>query len=257
MGNFKKYFIVVVVSFILTSGISSFASEIKVGAGTTASSSVLTPVKEHFEKAAGVNLTILNYGSKAAMKELDAGNVDAAMGAHTSGELIDMLKKDGYEVKDPTAFQETIIEEPKSYIIVVHNDNPVSKLTSEQAKGLFTGKIENWKDVGGKDAPVIVIWGKLLEASNKHFIDTILDKESVTKDILEVTTMADVKESLASLPDAIGYLPAGMIDASVKSPEAPVSKTKPINIFTKGKPSADVQKLSDYIKGEGQKYIKK
>ncbi|MBI4697915.1 MAG: substrate-binding domain-containing protein [Nitrospirae bacterium] len=253
----KMSMIFIAVMLLMTGGISAFAVEIKVGAGTTASAAILTPIEEHFEKATGINLTIFNYGSKAAMKELDGGKVDAAMGAHTTDELIGLLKKEGYEVKDPKAFHETNVEAPKSYLITVHKENPVSKLSKEQIKGLFTGKIENWKDAGGNDAPVLLIWAKLLEASNNQFIETMLDKEPVTKNILEVSTMDDVKQTLASLPEAIGYLPASMIDAYVKAPEAPEAKTKSINIFTIGTPSAEVQKLIDYIKGEGQKYIKK
>jgi phosphate transport system substrate-binding protein len=40
--------------------------------------------------------------------------------------------------------------------VFVSKDNPVSDLSKEQLKGIFTGKITNWKQVGGKDAPIAV-----------------------------------------------------------------------------------------------------
>ncbi|MBI5739511.1 MAG: substrate-binding domain-containing protein [Nitrospirae bacterium] len=253
----RNIFAVAVILAVSVCSSGVFASELRIGAGTTASNSVLKPVEEPFEKATGIDLTTFTYGSKAAIKALDAGTIDAAMAAHTMDELIDLLKKDGYEVSGDAAYQEVTIEEPKSYKIVIHKDNPVSALTAAQIKELFAGKIENWKDVGGKDAPVIVIWGSLLEASNKTFSDQILEKEPLTKDHLEVKTAEDVKQSVATLPEAVGYLPSSLIDASVKSPESTVVKTKPINVFAKGKISPDLQKLIDFIKGEGQKHIKK
>jgi phosphate transport system substrate-binding protein len=54
---------------------------------------------------------------------------------------------------------------------------------------------------------------------------------------------------------AIAIGPQGMLDDTVKSPETP-EISRPITLITKGKPSPDVQKLIDFIKGEGQKYIK-
>jgi len=248
----KKCTFIFIISVALSIS-SAFASEIRVGAGTTASASILRPVEEHFEKALGIDLTITTFGSVAAFKALDEGTVDAVMGAHTKEEIFDQLKKDGYEVKEPSAFREISIDEPKHNVVVVHRSNSVKALTIEHLKGLFTGRIKNWKEVGGADSPVIVVWGKRSGTCNKEFEDQMLNKEPVTEHALAVN---DVKYNIASRPEAIGYLPASLIDATVKVPEAPEVTTKPINIFAKGKPSADIQTLIDYIKGDGRKYIK-
>ncbi|RJQ49782.1 MAG: phosphate ABC transporter substrate-binding protein [Nitrospiraceae bacterium] len=243
--------------FQLTGNQTSFADEIKIGAGMISASSILNPIKASFEKATGMQLIILTYGSKAAMKDLDKNTIDAAMGAHTVDELVDLLKKDSYEIPDAALFHQTTVEEQKDCIIILSKENPVSKLNKEHVKGLFSGKIENWKELGGADRQVIVVWGKLLEASNNHFVSVMLDNEQITGSVLEVVTIDDVKQTVASLPEAIAYIPASLIDSTIKRPEAPVSKTKAINIITKGNPSARMQQLIDYIKGDGQKYIKK
>jgi phosphate transport system substrate-binding protein len=47
-------------------------------------------------------------------------------------------------------------------VVVVHPDNPVTTLTLHQLKGLYTGRLTNWKAVGGRDAGIVVItevWG--------------------------------------------------------------------------------------------------
>jgi phosphate transport system substrate-binding protein len=41
--------------------------------------------------------------------------------------------------------------------LIVHKDNPVKSLSSKQVVGIYTGKITNWKEVGGNDAPITAI----------------------------------------------------------------------------------------------------
>jgi phosphate transport system substrate-binding protein len=74
--------------------------------------------------------------------------------------------------------------------------------------------------------------------------------------LLPTTTAAEIKNIVAITPEAIGIGPLAVVDGSVKAPKIP-DISRPIILVTKGKPSAKVQKLIDFIKGEGQKYIKK
>lgn len=252
----KRYVLTLAVCImsILMLSIGAFAEEIKIGAGAAATENILKPIKEHFEKATGVKLTIISSGPKLSMIDLEKGAIDAAAVGLTFEDLLILMKKEGAEVKDPASLQHVTIGKDK-IIVLLHKDNPVSKLSKEQLKGIFTGKITNWKDVGGKDMPIIVVWGKLIPGTNSLFVKNILDGESQTKDVLEATTAEDIRQNVASNPEAVGIGPVAVVDASVKSPETP-EVSRPIIFITKGKPSPNVQKLIDFIKGEGQKYIK-
>jgi phosphate transport system substrate-binding protein len=252
----KRYGLVlaVVVIFLLSLSISAYAQEVKVGAGAAPTENVLKPVKEHFEKATGIKLQIIASGPKIALQDLEKGTVDAAAAGLTFDDWMGLMKKEGAEVKDPASLQQVTIGKDK-IIVLLHKDNPVSKLSKEQLKGIFTGKIANWKDVGGKDMPIIVVWGKLIPGTNSLFVKNMLDGQAQTKDVLEATTAEDVRQNVASNPEAVGIGPAAVVDATVKSPETP-EVSRPIILVTKGKPSANVQKLIDFIKGEGQKYIR-
>lgn len=251
----KKFFVVLWagIALLTTVGLSC-ADEIKVGAGAAPTENVLKPVKDAFEKASGVRLTVISSGPKIALMDLEKGTVDAAAAGLTFDDWMGLMKKEGAEVKDPSSLQQVNIGKDK-IVVITHKDNPVAKLSKEQLKGIFTGKIANWKEVGGKDAPVIVVWGKLIPGTNSLFVKNILDGESQTKDILEATTAEDVRQNVASNPEAVGIGPMAVVNASVKSPETP-EVSRPITMLTRGKPSAGVQKLIDFIKGEGQKYIK-
>lgn len=77
----KKYglVLVVVVIFLLSLSIDAArAEEIKVGAGAAPSNSILKPVKDHFEKATGIKLTLIEQGPKLAMQDMLKGTIDAA-----------------------------------------------------------------------------------------------------------------------------------------------------------------------------------
>ena len=252
----KKYglAIALVVIFLFTLSISVFAKEIKVGAGAAPTENVLKPIKEHFEKATGIKLQIISTGPKNAMQDFENGSVDAVAAGLTFDDLMSLIKKEGVEIKDPASLHHVTIGNDK-IVVLLHKDNPVSRLSKEQLKDIFTGKIDNWKDVGGKDMPIIVVWGNLTPGTNSLFIKNILDGESQTKDVLEATTAEDVRQKVAPNPEAVGIGPLAVVDESVKSPEIP-EISRPIILVTRGKPSPNVQKLIDFIKGEGQRYIK-
>lgn len=253
----KKYLAVLValvLSVVFFLPPSAYSAEVIVGAGAAPTENVLKPIKDAFEKASGVTLKIISSGPKVALEDLQKGSVHAAAAGLSFDDWIALMKKEGSEVKEPGQFQQFVIGKD-SIIVLLHKDNPISKLTKEQLKGIFTGKIQNWKEVGGKDLPIIVVWGKLIPGTNTLFARAILDGEQFLKDKIEATTAEDVKHNVVSNPEAIGFGPKAVADNTVKVPESP-EIARPITLLTKGKPNPEVQKLLDFIKGEGQKLIK-
>ncbi|MEW6740032.1 MAG: substrate-binding domain-containing protein [Nitrospirota bacterium] len=249
----RRFILILVIITLLTPVVNAFADEIRVGGGGAAINTVFKPIKPHFEKIAGINLSLFQSTPKNGLIDLVQGRVDVATAAVSLESMIKGAEKDGVKV-DASEFQQLVIAKNKT-VIFLHKDNPVKKLSKEQLKGIFTGKITTWKDVGGKDMPIIVVWGKASPGQNALFTKEILDGESVTKDILDATDYANIKENVATNPEAIGIDPLGLSDALVNVPETP-DIISPIILVTKGSPSPNIQKLLDFIKGEGQKYIK-
>ena len=130
----------------------------------------------HLRKSSGIQLSIVSSGPKIAMQDLEKGSVDAAAAGLSFDDWMALMKKEGSEVKDPSLFKQAIIGKDK-IVVLVHKDNPVSKLSKEQLKGIFTGKIGNWKEVGGKDLSIIIVWGKLIPGTNSMFVKNMLDGE--------------------------------------------------------------------------------
>jgi phosphate transport system substrate-binding protein len=243
-----------VIIFLLSLGVSAFADEIKLAGGGTVEATVINPIKGPFEKATGHKISFLKVGSKNAFGELLKGNVEAATADVGFNDLMDIAKKEKMEAGDPAGYQHVVIAKDK-LIFFINKDNPVAKLSKDQLKGIFTGKIQNWKEVGGKDTPVIVVWGKLSTGTNSMVSKNILDSEAAVKDVIEVNTSDDVKATVISTPEGIGFGPIAMLDDKIKSPETP-EVSRPLILVTKGKPSPNVQKLIDFINSEGKQYIK-
>lgn len=230
------------------------AGEIKVGGGGGPLDSIIKPVKEPFEKASGEKLSIVFSSATLAFKQLAAGEVDASAAGVSYEDLQKSLKKEGFDIPDPGVYTATTIGKGRIYI-VLNKDNPVSKLSKEQIKGIFTGQIANWKDVGGSDSPIIIVYSKINPATNAAFQKLAMDGANFSNDVLDAGRFEDVRDKIASNPEAVGFGPGTMIDATIKTPEVP-DFSRPIILVTKGKPSPKVQKLLDYIKGDGQKYVK-
>jgi phosphate transport system substrate-binding protein len=244
---------ITLVTFLLTLSMSASAEELIVGAGQAPTVNILKPIEEHFEKATGIDLVIITRSPKDALIFLEAGTVEVALGGLSFEDWMKYMKQEGEEIKDPSGLWHMIVGEDRIKVLI-HKDNPVSKLTKEQLKGIFNGKITSWNELGGEDIPIAVVWTKNL-GGNVIFTKKILDIPLLRKDMSEVEDSQFAKALVKSNPAAIAIGPLGIIDDTIKSPETPEIK-RPITIITQGEPSPNVQKLINFIRGEGQKYIK-
>ena len=231
------------------------AEELRIGAGAAPTENILKPVKSPFEKATGLTLGIFASGPKNAFIDLEKGAVEAAAAGLSLDDWMALLKKEGVAVTDPKAYQSVVIGKDK-IIILTHKSNTIKSLSKEQLKDIFTGKTVNWKDVGGTDAPILVVWGKLIQGTNSMFVKNMLDGANPTHEVMEVGTADDVKNAVESNPEAIGIGPLSVAGPTLNIPETP-ELSRAITLLTKGAPKPGVQKLINFIAGEGAQYVKK
>ena len=244
-----------VASIILLSG-SVMAEEVKVGAGAAATENIFNKIKDPMEKANGVKLVVISSGPVQAIKDLDGGTIDAAVGGVTFPDWMAMMEKEGYAIADKSAYKNRVIG--KDVVKVMTNkDVTVSALSKEQLVALFTGKTKNWSEVGGPDKPVVLILGSKIPGTQGVFQKQILNGEAyATTGVVEGTDAADLKTRVIATPGSVSLAALAQIDATVNSPSIP-EVGRPITLITKGAPSGGLQKMLDYISGDGQKLIVK
>lgn len=229
------------------------AEEIRVGGGGASFADVFEPIKPHFEQATGATLFNLQSSPGDGMADLVKGKVDVAIGAVPLESMIAGAEKSGVQV-DKAKLVKTVVGSNKT-VLYLNPANKVGSLTREQVKGIFTGKIVNWKEVGGEDKDIVVIWGKGTPGQNAQFKKEVLEGQEVSA-IVETGNYAKIKAAVASTPEGIGIDPHGMADATVKTIELDPQVASPILAITLGEPSAKVKKLYDYIAGAGKRHVK-
>jgi phosphate transport system substrate-binding protein len=241
------YRVIAVVAASLMFGGVGHADEIKVEGGGAAISSGLLTVQALFESETAHTMRIVESSAVAGLIALNAGEVDIAAGAHPLEDLVAAAAKEG-AVIDSSTLVATPIEENR-LIAVLHRSNPVKKLSKEQLKSIFTGKVGNWKDVGGDDRDIEVVWGTETKGQNMQFTRIVLDGDPVTANVREVKGYRSIVNLVSVLPSGIGIVPVGLSSALTHAPEIPAI-TSPICLITKGRPSGKVQQFIEFYARE-------
>ena len=234
---------------------TSQAEEIIISTGSGPLDSVIKPVKDAFEKESGVKLNVLFGSASLAFKQFYNGVSEVAIVGTDFDDVLQIMKKEGFEVADPAVYRQITLGRGMVRTIV-HKDNPVSKLSKEQLKGIFTGKISSWKEVGGKDTPIIVVLSNLNPATNGTFRRSILNAEPFTKDVLELGNMDELRSAVEVNVEAIAFGTSAILSAGVKQVETP-EVFRPVTLISKGAPSPKVQRFIDFIlQGPGKGLVK-
>ena len=237
-----KLFVVLFVSLVCA---TAAFGDIKLGGGAPPIEKAIDPIKEAFKKSTGLELIATKYGPKFALQDLEAGKIDAAVLLLTLDEIKSLAKKEGLAIH-AEQFQGAVVSRD-SVILMVNKENPVSTLSAEQARGIYTGRITSWKEVGGKELPVIVVWSDIVKGINEIFAKKVLGGEAPLKEVLAVGSAADMKNAVATNPEAVALSSLGSLTDTVKLLAEPKIEV-PLTIYTKGAPTANVQKLIDYLK---------
>ena len=107
--------------------------------------------------------------------------------------------------------------------IVVNPANPVSKLTVEQLAQIFTGKITNWKEVGGKDQEIVILSREVNSGTHVYFKEHVLrnndpnSREEFAPGALLLSSSQAIADEVAGNPSAIGYYGMGYISPKQKA----------------------------------------
>ena len=173
--------------------------------GSTSMEKVIGALSESY-MAANKDVTV-NYnptGSGAGITAVKEGTCDIGL---SSRALKDEEKAGG--------LKETVLAYD-GIAIIVHPDNPVSDLSIEQIAKLYTGEITNWKDVGGKDAQVVLI-GREAASGTRDGFESITGTKEKCQYRQELTSTGDVITAVSQNPDAIGYASLASVKDSVKA----------------------------------------
>jgi phosphate transport system substrate-binding protein len=92
-----------------------------------------------------------------------------------------------------------------SVAVILNSGNPLATLTRDQVSDLFTGKIQNWKDIGGPDAPVHLYIRDPVSGTYLGFQELAMDRKNYAQHPKTFTSYDDIVQAVAHDPSGIGY----------------------------------------------------
>ncbi len=101
--------------------------------------------------------------------------------------------------------------------IIVNPRNGVQDLSLEQVRGVFSGNIRNWRQVGGRDHPIVLVNREEGSGTRESFQKFVMGKEDVSLDSLVQDSNGAIRQVVSNDPNTIGYISLGLVNASVKA----------------------------------------
>lgn len=230
-------------------------------AGSTSMEKMCGVLMEAFmEEYPNVTVTTEYTGSGAGIESVTSGAVDIG---NSSRALSDKEKSAGIE--------ENVVA-IDGIAMITDKNNKVTNVTKQQLTDIYTGKITNWKDLGGSDEAIVVI-GREAASGTRGAFEELLDVKNKCAYAQELDSTGAVLAKVAATPGAIGYVSLDVVDKTVAAlqldgvdaTEANIKAGKytlsrPFVMATKGAVSSQselVQAWFDFVKSEaGQKVIK-
>ncbi|MFL5753727.1 MAG: phosphate ABC transporter substrate-binding protein [Bacteroidia bacterium] len=110
--------------------------------------------------------------------------------------------------------------------VVVNPANKVSQLTRDQLEGIFTGKIKNWKEVGGDDLQIVVYSRESSSGTYEFFKEHVMNNKNYASSVLSMPATGSIIQSISQTKGAIGYVGLAYLEKDVKALKVSFDKGK-------------------------------
>ncbi len=213
-----------------------------------------------------MRISVTGGGSGTGIAALINGTVDIANASRRiKEEEIQNAKANGVSPVEFTIARDAIA-------VIVNPQNPVSELTLQQISDIYSGKFNNWIEVGGENRPIVRLSRETNSGTHVYFLETVLrlgeagNKTLFSMDTLLLPSSEGIILEVRQNPNAIGYDGLGYVPDDLKviaiakddgspyllpSIETVNQKTYPIArdlyMYTNGQPSGPVKDYLDWI----------
>ena len=155
--------------------------------------------EDYMKQHPDVSIQVTGGGSGVGIAALVNGTTDIANASRAiKAAEVDKAKQAGYY---PTEFKVAI----DSLAVVVHQDNPIKELTVKQIMGIYTGKINNWQEVGGKNQPILRYCRESSSGTYVFFKEEILKNQDYAADCQTMPGTSAITNAVGKDPAGIGY----------------------------------------------------
>jgi len=101
--------------------------------------------------------------------------------------------------------------------IIVHPKNRLEGLSLVRVREVFSGKIRNWKELGGHDHPIILVTREEGSGTREAFQKLVMGEEEISLEALVQDSNGAIRQVVAGDPHAVGYISLGLVNEKVKA----------------------------------------
>jgi phosphate transport system substrate-binding protein len=163
-----------------------------------------------------VRISVTGGGSGTGIAALINGTVDIANASRQiKTEEVEEAQSNGVNPVEFVIARDAIA-------VIVNPENPVDKLTLQQISDMYSGKINNWSEVGGEDRPIVRLSRETNSGTHVYFLETVLrlgqsDSDTLfSKDTLLLPSSEGIIAEVRQNPNAIGYDGLGYVPPDLK-----------------------------------------
>lgn len=231
--------------------------------------------EKYMEKNGGDFVAVTGGGSGTGFSSLISGTCDIAMASRNiKNKEIALANGKGI---NPNEIKVAL----DGLAVVVNPNNPLSRLTLAQLADIFTGRVSNWKELGGMDEKIVVLSREVNSGTHVYFKEHVLrkndpnSKEEFAPGALLLSSSQAIADEVSGNTAAIGYYGMGYISKKQKPVaiakdekseyEAPIIEnvingkypiSRPLFLYTNGAPGGLVKKFVDFaLSKEGQDIV--
>lgn len=263
----KSTKIILIGLVVMMMSVSAFARGKKLTI-TIAGSTTVLPIAQataevFMDKNPDINISVRGGGSSVGIASIMSGTVDIGDASrHIENKELAAARKSGINIVEHIVANDGIT-------IVLNNSNTIDALTLSQLKDIYTGKIQNWKELGGKNMPIVVVSRDVSSGTFEVFNKLVLKNAKGLNSALMLASNNAVVTTISTTPGAIGYVGLGYVtdkikavsvngvkatEKTIQTKEYPISRT--LQMYTRGIPTGIVKQYIDFVLSpEGQDIV--
>lgn len=209
--------------------------------------------EEYMLENKDARIAVTGGGSGVGIASLINGTGDIGMASRNiKSKEIEMAKEKGIDIKE-------IVIGFDGITIIENKNNPVKNISSKDLGKIFRGEITNWKEIGGNDAPIVVLSRDSSSGTHEFFKEHIVRNnnpkgtEEYGIKTLYMPSNEAIKQEVETNINAIGYIGMGYVDKNVKSINVDNIEPNVSNVSSKKYPIA--REIYWYVKKEDNKTV--
>ena len=215
-----------------------------------------------------IRIAVTGGGSGTGLAALINGTVDMA----NASRQIKKEETDRAQANHITPVEHVVARD--AIAVIVHPSNPVKQLTLQQISDIYTGKITNWKQVGGENRPIVLLSRESNSGTHVFFLEQVIrlgdskSKALFSPETLLLPSSEGIMMEVQQNPNSIGYDGLGYVTPEVKMLAVARDATRPfvlpgvesvnegtyaiardLYMYTPGPPAGQVARYLEWIVG--------